>query len=167
MAFFGGFVCHVFYQRWNPSSRESPHSLSAIHNVPSPVAGTPPSYPVNFLPLPPMPAADETNPQVPLVVARDVERIRALIGKQARVRGRIFRVGHSAKSNTYFLDFGPSRDALTAVIFSSAAELFEKNKQPPKNFENKDVEIIGAIKDHPQYGLEIVLETPTQIKIVN
>jgi hypothetical protein len=167
MTFLAGFFSHVFYQRWNRSALETQNTTPDIHNAPLPVAGAPQSYPVNFLPLPPTPAADETNPQIPVVVARDVERIRALTGKQARIRGRIFRVGHSAKSNTYFLNFGPSRDALTAVIFSSAAELFEKIKQPPKNFENKDVEIIGAIKDHPQYGLEIVVETPTQIKIVN
>jgi hypothetical protein len=71
------------------------------------------------------------------------------------VRGRVFRVGHSAKSNTYFLNFGPSREALTAVIFSPAVELFEKSRLLPKNFENKDVEITGQIKDHPQYGLEL------------
>ena len=84
-----------------------------------------------------------------------------------RVRGRIFRVGHSAKSNTYFLNFGPSREALTAVIFASAAELFEKGKLAPKNFESREVEVQGEVKDHPQYGLEIILENPAQIKIIN
>jgi hypothetical protein len=96
-----------------------------------------------------------------------VEKIRGLAGQQARIRGRVFRVGHSAKSNTYFLSFGPSREALTAVIFASATELFDKNKLPPKKFENREVEISGSIKDHPQYGLEIVLEHPKQIKIMD
>ena len=32
-----------------------------------------------------------------------------MVGNRARIRGRVFRVGHSAKSNTYFLNFGPSR----------------------------------------------------------
>ena len=104
---------------------------------------------------------------MPPIVARDVEKIRQLTGQQARVRGRVFRVGHSPKSNTYFINFGPSREALTAVIFNSAAELFEKNKQPPKQFENREVEIVGFVKDHPQFGLEIVLEHPKQIKILN
>lgn len=167
MTFSAGFFSHVFYQRWSRSALDTQNTMPAIHNAPSPVAATPQSYPVYFLPLSPTPAVDETNAEIPIVVARDVEKIRALTGKEARIRGRIFRVGHSVKSNTYFLNFGPSREALTAVIFSSAVELFEKNKQPPKNFENKDVEIIGAIKDHPQYGLEIVVETPTQIRIVN
>ena len=86
--------------------------------------------------------------------------------KRASAAG-FLRVGHATKSNTYFLSFGPSREALTAVIFNSAAELFEKSKQPPKSFENREVEISGFMKDHPQYGLEIILEDPKQIKIVN
>jgi hypothetical protein len=109
----------------------------------------------------------DANIELAPIVARDVEKIRSMIGQQARIRGRVFRVGHSAKSNTYFINFGPSREALTAVIFNSASELFEKNKQPLKQFENRDVEIIGFIKDHPQYGLEVVLENPKQIKILN
>jgi hypothetical protein len=114
----------------------------------------------------PEPAAAEKALDLPVIVARDVEKIRALAGRQARIRGRVFRVGHSAKSNTYFLNFGPSREALTAVIFASSVELFEKTRQAPKNFENKEVEMTGQIKDHPQYGLEMVLDSPEQIKIL-
>ena len=109
----------------------------------------------------------EKAAEVPALAARDVEKIRALTGQQARVRGRVFRVGHSAKSNTHFLNFGPSREALTAVIFSSSVEMFEKNQLEPKKLENKEIEITGQIKDHPQYGLEMILENPKQVKIIN
>jgi hypothetical protein len=132
-----------------------------------PASAEPQSYRVIFAPSLLSPPSKDTTAETPIVVAREVEKIRALTGKQARIRGRVFRVGHSPKSNTYFLNFGPSREALTAVIFSSAVELFEKNKQPPRDFENKDVEVVGAIKDHPQYGLEIVVENPKQIKIID
>lgn len=125
------------------------------------------SHPVSFLPLSERPRAEEEAKELEKIVARDVDKLRALIGQRARVYGRVFRVGHAAKSNTYFLNFGPSREALTAVIFSSAVALFERNKQSPKQFENREVEIIGLIKDHPQYGLEMILEHPRQIKIVN
>jgi hypothetical protein len=120
---------------------------------------------VSFIPLASPP--EQKTVELPVLAARDVEKIRALADRQARVRGRIFRVGHATKSNTYFLSFGPSREALTAVIFNSAAGLFEKSEQTPKNFENREVEISGFIKDHPQYGLEIILEDPKQIKILN
>jgi DNA/RNA endonuclease YhcR with UshA esterase domain len=73
----------------------------------------------------------------------------------------------SAKSNTYFLNFGPSREALTAVIFASTVELFERNNLKPKIFEGKEVEVQGEIKDHPQYGLELILENPTQVRILD
>ena len=88
-------------------------------------------------------------------------------GRQAKIRGRIFRVGHSAKSNTYFLNFGPSKEALTAVIFASAAELFEKSELAPRNYENREVEITGTVKDHPQFGVEVILEDPKQIKVID
>jgi hypothetical protein len=164
LAFCAGFLVHVLYQRWNPAS-ELQQALSGIEHASSSNGSEPGIYRVSFVPL--APAAEESIADLPTLVAREVERIRALAGRQAHIRGRVFRVGHAAKSNTYFLNFGPSREALTAVIFSSAAELFEKNKQSPKNFENREVEITGFIKDHPQYGLEVVVEDPKQIKLIN
>jgi hypothetical protein len=165
LAFVGGFLSRVLYQRWNPTVAESQPPLSAIQTQSLP-GGESPSFRVNFVPLTTT-ATDGNAAALTPIVARDVDKIRALTGQQARIRGRVFRVGHSAKSNTYFLNFGPSRDALTAVIFNSAAELFEKEKLTPKQFENREVEIVGFVKDHPQYGLEVVLEHPKQIKILN
>jgi hypothetical protein len=163
LVFGAGFFTHVLYLRWNPlpvrvASSKAPEESTAVPGQ---------AHRVNYMPLAPSAAEPEQAAELPALVARDVEKLRALTGKQARVRGRVFRVGHSAKSNTYFLNFGPSREALTAVIFSSAVELFNKHQLLPKNFENKDVEITGQIKDHPQYGLELVLDDPKQIRIVN
>lgn len=165
LAFAAGVLTHVLYQRWNPGAQESLQPAATGQNRSGP-AVEPASFPVKFIPLAPIPVPEE-GAHLPPLIARDVEKIRSFTGQQARIRGRVFRVGHSAKSNTYFINFGPSREALTAVIFNSAVELFEKNKQPPKQFENRDVEIIGLVKDHPQYGLEVVLEHPKQIKILN
>ena len=163
LVFGAGFFSHVLYQRWNP-----PAATVSLPDLPGELAAAPgQAHRVTYMPLALSTAAADQAAEVPSFVARDVEKIRPLAGKQARVRGRVFRVGHSAKSNTYFLNFGPSREALTAVIFSSAVELFEKSKLSPKNFENKEIEITGQIKDHPQYGLEIIIENPKQVKILN
>lgn len=123
-----------------------------------------PGYPVSFSPLPPPSARQQ---EIPLLQAREVEKIRGIAGGQARVRGRVYRVGHSAKSHTYFLNFGPSRSSFTAVIFASAVESFEKKRMDPKGYEGKEVELVGEIKDHPKYGLEMVLEDPAQIKVLD
>jgi len=163
--FIAGFFTHVLYQRWNPAVGEIPEANPTVQNSAISVTGEPHTHRVNYVPLSLTTAAEKT-PELPEFLARDVAKIRSLTGKQARVRGRVFRVSHSAKSNTYFLNFGPSREALTAVIFSSTVELFDKTKTAPKSFENKEVEITGQIKDHPQYGLEIILENPKQIRIV-
>ena len=141
-----GLLSHLLYQRWTAPVPEGQ------------------GYPVAFSPLP---AAPPRQVEVPLVEAREVEKIRGLAGSQAKVRGRVYRVGHSAKSNTYFLNFGPSRAAFTAVIFASALESFEKRKIRPASFEGKEVELTGEIKDHPKYGVEMILEDPAQIKVLD
>jgi hypothetical protein len=162
-AFLTGLLFHVLYQRWS-SPIEMEEVAPALNSISQNDTTGPPNYRVTFVPFSsPVPPQTE----LPLLQVRDVERIRAVAGKQARIRGRVFRVGQSAKTNTYFLNFGPSREALTAVIFASAAELFEKEKISPKTFEGKVVELQGEIKDHPQYGLEIILENPSQIRVID
>lgn len=168
LSFVVGLFAHVLYQRWNPPFIEPDGSAIVVQPLGAdPAVIHPQQHKVSFIPFASAPALEETAVELPSLAARDVEKLRALAGKPARVRGRVFRVGHSAKSNTYFLNFGPSREALTAVIFSSTAELLEKIKLAPKNFENKEVELTGQIKDHPQYGLEVIIENPKQIKIIN
>ena len=166
LSFCAGFLTHLLYLRWSPASPETAESPAGMQSALSANNSEPQSYRVSFMPLLASPSQDNFA-DLPVLAARDVEKIRSLMGQQARIRGRVFRVGHSAKSNTYFLNFGPSREALTAVIFASATELFDKHKLPPKKFENRDVEISGSIKDHPQYGLEVVLEHPKQVKILD
>lgn len=164
-AFLAGLFSHLLYQRWNPPSGDHPAAFSLGSGQPPTDFPVNQSHPVRFVPSSSPGAAAEPL-EIPVVAARDVEKIRALAGRQARIRGRIFRVGHSAKSNTYFLNFGPSREALTAVIFAAGVERFEKSQRAPKSFENKEVELTGEIKDHPQFGLEIVLEDPKQIRML-
>jgi hypothetical protein len=163
VAFTAGFGTHFFYQRWS-----MPGGELASRNIPqalTPQIGFEPKHhELTF--IPPAPAA-VSPAELPLLQARELGKLRGLTGQQARIRGRVFRVGHSAKSNTYFLNFGPSREALTAVIFASAVEAFEQRKLSPKEFEGKEIEIDGIIKDHPQYGLEVILENPAQVRIVN
>lgn len=165
LAFGAGFLTPVLYQRWTPETSLTDGATSEKPNEFS-SNGLAQSYTVTFVPL--SAALPEDSSRVlPTLAARDVEKLRALAGQEVKIRGRVFRVGHSAKSNTYFLNFGPSREALTAVIFASAAELFEKAKLVPKNYENHEVEITGSVKDHPQFGLEVILENPKQIRIIN
>lgn len=144
--FWAGFFSHLLYQRWNRTLPEEQ------------------GYSVSFSPLPqPVPKPVE----IPLVEAREVEKIKALAGRQAKIRGRVYRVGHSDKSNTYFLNFGPSSLSFTGVIFASAVERFQKSRLDPKHYEGKQVELTGEIKDHPKYGLEMILEDPIQIRLVD
>lgn len=146
LALIGGFFLHITYQRWTAA--------------PQPIVGS-------GSPVAVSPSATPKPPDDPsFIAARDVDKIRPLAGSQATIRGRVYRVGKSTRSNTYFINFGPSRASLTAVIFPSVVERFEQAQLAPKNFEGKEIEITGEVKDHPQYGLEIILEDPGQVKII-
>ena len=161
-AFLAGFFTLVLYQRWNPEVSQG-DKTAAVEITEHQFVPELPSFDVSFAALP----AGSVRPrELPLLQAVEVEKIRSMAGKSARIRGRIFRVGYSNKSNTYFLNFGPSRSALTAVIFASAVDIFERDNLPPKGFTGREVELHGEIKDHPQYGLEVVLEDPSQIRIL-
>jgi hypothetical protein len=162
VAFLAGFASHLLYQRWNPSLPVADPHPANRQNAELAPGVEPPSFRVTYLPT-----QSPTQIDAPPLQAREVEKIRKLAGSQARIRGRVFRVGHSTKSNTYFLNFGPSRESLTAVIFASAVELFEKSKLQPKAFEGKEVELHGEIKDHPRYGLELIVENPAQIRMLD
>ena len=146
LAFAAGFFVHIFYQRWSAAPKPPVSAVSTATMAPSPstLAAVEPA----------------------VVEARDVDKIRSLAGSQARIRGRVFRVGKSSRSNTYFINFGPSRASFTAVIFPSSVAQFEQSQLAPKIFEGKEIEVTGEIKDHPQYGLEMVLEDPGQVKIL-
>ena len=167
-AFSAGLCSHILYLRWNPSPAKFSQTEFDLQAAPARGIETEPQgHRVMFVPLTPVTPAVDKAAELPIIEARNVEKIRSLNGSTARIRGRIFRVGHAVKSNTYFLNFGPSRAALTAVIFASAAELFDKNQASLKGLQGKEVEIQGTIRDHPQYGLEIVLENPAHLKVVN
>jgi hypothetical protein len=146
LAFGAGLLVHNFYQRWGSAPKPSVSSSASLAVPPS--AAPPPAVEPAF------------------VEARDVDKIRTFAGAQARIRGRVFRVGKSSRSNTYFISFGPSRASFTAVIFPSSVAQFEQSNLAPKIFEGKEIEVTGEIKDHPQYGLEMILEEPGQVKII-
>ena len=144
--FLAGFLSHLLYQRWTGLRQEGV------------------GYPVTFSPLAPV---AQSEADIPMVEAVEVEKVKALSGIRAKVRGRIYRVGHSTKSDTYFLNFGPSRSSFTGVIFSSALQLFEKSKIHPMDYDGREVELTGEIRNDPKYGLEMILEEPSQIRLLD
>jgi hypothetical protein len=62
------------------------------------------------------------------------------------------------------LHFGPD-PSFTAVIFSTAAEKFLQLGLDPHSYGGKEVELLGRVIDHPKYGLEMILEDPSQIRL--
>ena len=103
----------------------------------------------------------------PIVVsASDLQALRKNRGENAYVQGVVHDVYFSARSGTYFINFGPDRSSFTGVIFKSAANTFAGKNIDPRTYEKKNIEVFGKIIDHPKYGLEIIIEDPVQVKVL-
>jgi hypothetical protein len=115
---------------------------------------------VNFVSVSP----EDWKRNLPVIQARDFAGLKNHAGMMARVRGLVERVGHSERSDTYFLNLDSARSVFTGVIFGSSARAFEKKGIHPKSYEGKTIEIVGQVRDDPVYGLEIFIEDPSQIQ---
>ncbi|MCD6353370.1 MAG: DUF1669 domain-containing protein [Proteobacteria bacterium] len=100
----------------------------------------------------------------PVISASDIDSIKKNAKKIVKVCGTVYSVYHSKGSNTYFLHLGSGSSSFNAVIFSSSAEKFLQMGLDPYNYQGKRVELFGRIIDHPKYGLEMILEDPSQIR---
>ncbi len=101
-----------------------------------------------------------------VIDAKNLEALKRASGKWCIVKGRVESVGYSRRSNTYFLNFGKRGECFTVVIFSRVVNRFKKYGIDIDNFEGKIVEVEGKVIDHPKYGLEILLDSPENIKEV-
>lgn len=95
-----------------------------------------------------------------------VAEVEMYIDQSGTVEGKVLKVGLSQKSNTYFLNFTQQRNGFTVVIFDKVAQQFAAKKIDPYSFEGKTVQVSGTIVKPPSYGVEIVLDTPDNIKII-
>lgn len=96
-----------------------------------------------------------------------LESLKENARKMVKIRGAVNHVYHSEGSNTFFLHFGPDRSSFSAVIFSSVAKRFVAQGLDPEDYEGKEVEILGQIIDHPEYGLEMILKDPSLITVMS
>lgn len=104
--------------------------------------------------------------EIAAIPATDERKLKKHVGEEVSVQGNLIRVGYSERSNTYFLDFSEDKEGLTVVIFSSAVEKFERLGISILDYEGAQVEVLGELIDHPEYGLEIIVEEPSQIVVL-
>jgi len=109
----------------------------------------------------------EEPEEIPQLSATDLRALKKHVGEEVAVQGRVVRVGCSERSNTYFINFSKDRDGLTVVIFSSAVGKFKRLDIDITSYEGAQVEVFGELIDHPEYGLEIIIEEPSQIRVLS
>jgi DNA/RNA endonuclease YhcR with UshA esterase domain len=95
-----------------------------------------------------------------------VSDVAKYVDKTVTVEGKVLKVGQSTKSNTYFLNFTQQKNGFTVVIFAKTVSKFEAAKVDIKSLEGKTVQVTGKIQNPPQYGIEIILNDPSEIKVV-
>jgi DNA/RNA endonuclease YhcR with UshA esterase domain len=116
-----------------------------------------------FLCLALFPGLVEGESEIPAFDAKQIDDIRAAVGKQIKVRGLIERTGKSKGTGMNFLNF--SGGELTVVVFGRSLRNFPKG-EPAELFKGKLVEVTGKLefyKEKPQ----IVLEHPSEITLLD
>jgi phosphatidylserine/phosphatidylglycerophosphate/cardiolipin synthase-like enzyme len=109
----------------------------------------------------------EEPEETPELVATDLRALKKHVGDEVSVQGRVIRVGYSERSKTYFLNFSEDRAGFTVVIFSSAVKKFERLGIDISSYEGERIDVMGELIDHPEYGLEIIVEEPSQVRVLD
>ena len=110
---------------------------------------------------------EEGEGEIVELSATDTRALKKNAGEEVAVIGKVLRVGYSERSNTYFLNFSEGKNGFTVVIFSSAAVKFERLGIDITSYEGRQVEVMGELIDYPEYGLEIIIEEPSQIRVLS
>jgi DNA/RNA endonuclease YhcR with UshA esterase domain len=95
-----------------------------------------------------------------------VAEVEKYIDQSGTVEGKVFKVGYSSAKNIYFLNFTEQRDGFAVVSFDQVSKQFAAKKIDPNSFQGKIVQVTGKIVKPPQYGVEMVLDSPDNIKII-
>ena len=104
---------------------------------------------------------------IPAVDVKDAERLRELNGRWWRVRGRVRDVRRSRTGAAMFIWFYGCKLAagFKVVIFSDAQSKFARKGCRLVELSGKEVEVAGTVRDHPVYGLQIIIGDPAQIMV--
>ena len=79
------------------------------------------------------------------------------------LKGIVTAVNKSPKSNTYFLEIDNSD--FTIVIFSDVYNDMKTHSVTPMYYLNRTILVTGTFLNHPQYGPELILSTPSNLSI--
>ncbi len=96
------------------------------------------------------------------VSAKDAVALRALVGRQATVFGRVTGTNVANRSGHHFLNF--ENPEFTVICFASDLVKFSSG-QPAERYRGRDVEITGLVERYRD-KLQIRLREPAQIRIL-
>ena len=114
------------------------------------------------------PAAETENSSLPKVSASDEAAVRALLGKEAIITGKVTNAHESSKAGMTFLTLDGGK--FTVVSWKSSYDKFEGGS-PARLYNRKMVEVTGTIEEYKGKSgndsgkLQIKLNSPAQVKI--
>ncbi len=128
------------------------------------------TLPGELLKAPPAPVVP-----VPLRVDEEViglDQIQEYIGRAAVVQDYVYNV-HRSQKGTFFIKFEPLEqaprpfDGFKVVIFNDLAQNWERAGLSPLMYQQRTIRVRGVIQQHPEWGLEILVNSPRVIQIVD
>lgn len=91
------------------------------------------------------------------------------IGQVVTVEGFIHLV-HRSGRGTYFIKFEKTPrpfDGFKLVLFNQYVPVWTNAGIDPREYQQKRLRVRGLVQDHPEWGLEIIVNRPEMISIVD
>jgi hypothetical protein len=101
-----------------------------------------------------------------------LDQIHEYIGRATVVQDYVHNV-HRSQKGTFFIKFEPLEkaprpfDGFKVVIFNDLAQNWERAGLSPTMYQQHTIRVRGVIQQHPEWGLEILVNSPRVIQIVD
>jgi len=112
------------------------------------------------------------GPRQQLVFEPPVVRLHEVaqyVGHVIYFQGKVVEVQKSRSTETYCVKFqrGPWPHVFKLVIFPNYVDNFRFGGQTIRDYEHKTIRVRGLIQDHPEWGLEIIVNSENAITVVD
>lgn len=121
------------------------------------------------------PAIEPVYAPAPWVSGEEVislTEVESYIGRAVVVEDYVYNV-HRSQKGTFFIKFQPKSqaprpfDGFKVVIFNALAQNWERACIDPHDYEQHIVRVRGVIRQHDDWGIEILVSSPRLIQIVD
>ena len=108
-------------------------------------------------------AVEEPKAPAKVVQAAAAEEVKALVGQNATVEGKVGRIGSTAAGGITFINLAPGANGFVAVVFKADYGKFEGGFD---KYKGQTIRVTGPLVLFKEATPQIVVKSPDQIEIV-